>query len=744
MRMTPTASKSPREVLGLAGPGRQLGTFGGVFTPTLLTILGVIMYLRVGWVVGNAGILGGFLIILLAYAITGTTGLAMSSMTTNIRLGAGGAYAIVAQSLGLEIGGALGIPRYLSQALAVTMYLFGFREGWLWVFPGHSPLLVDLAAFVGLYLIAYLSLDLAIKVQYLIMTVIGASLVSVAVAAFQGSMVIPFEEVQMWGTFPGTPEEGFQGTTFWVVFAVFFPAATGIMAGANLSGDLKNPRKSIPRGTMGAIGVSLVIYLLLAYWVARSATPDDLTSNYTVMIDRAAWGPAVLAGLLGATLSSALSSMVGSARILQAMGEHRVLPGSPWLGAVTEKGEPRHAMMVTGGLVAGSLLLRDLNAVAPLITMFFLITYAMLNLVVLIEQSMGLVSFRPLLRVPRWVSAAGLLGSTLTMFIVHPVFSLIAVAMVLVFYLILLRRRLVAPFGDMRSGLFVTAAEWAAKKVATLPSHQERAWKPNILVPVVDARATRGSFRLLHDIARPKGSVKLMGLATGSADDRLGPGLQSLADSFRERGVFASSTVLEQPVDFASGVVTGMQALRGVFFKPNMVFLELPDGDDMERDFALIEEEARRGSIGVLIHAPHPKAGLGGQQAVNLWIRDRSPDWRLKMQFGNMDLPILMGYKLLRNWKARMCIITVVEDEANTNEARQFLEALLAVGRIPRTEVEVVTDPFPEYLARAPQADVSIFGLGPKPDFAFMRRMVTETRSTCLFARDSGRESALA
>ncbi|MEM1270954.1 MAG: Na-K-Cl cotransporter, partial [Bacteroidota bacterium] len=117
---------------------RKFGTFGGVFVPTLLTILGVIMYLRLGWVVGNAGILGGLAIILLAYAITLCTALSMSSIVTNIRIGAGGAYAIVSQALGLEVGGSLGIPRYLSQGLAVTLYVFGFREGWMWLFP-ESP-----------------------------------------------------------------------------------------------------------------------------------------------------------------------------------------------------------------------------------------------------------------------------------------------------------------------------------------------------------------------------------------------------------------------------------------------------------------------------------------------------------------------------------------------------------------------------------------------------------------------------
>ena len=130
---------------------KKFGTFGGVFTPTLLTILGVIMYLRLGWVVGNAGLLGAWLIIVIAFMITLTTALSMSSITTNIRIGAGGAYAIISQSLGLEVGGSLGIPRYVSQGLAVTMYIFGFREGWLSIFPGHPAFLVDVIVFAVIY-----------------------------------------------------------------------------------------------------------------------------------------------------------------------------------------------------------------------------------------------------------------------------------------------------------------------------------------------------------------------------------------------------------------------------------------------------------------------------------------------------------------------------------------------------------------------------------------------------------------
>jgi solute carrier family 12 (sodium/potassium/chloride transporter), member 2 len=182
------------------------------------------------------------------------------------------------------------------------------------------------------------------------------------------------------------------------------------------------------------------------------------------MIDRAAWSPAVLAGLLGSTCSAALSSLVGASRILHALASHKALPGAEPLAMTTVKGEPRNAVLVTAVVAVGALLLRDLNAVAPLITMFFLITYAMVNGVVLLEQGLGLVSFRPLLRIPRGVALVGAVGSIFVMFVINPVFSLLALAVVGAFYTYLTRRRLAAPYGDMRSSLFVAVAEWAVKK----------------------------------------------------------------------------------------------------------------------------------------------------------------------------------------------------------------------------------------------------------------------------------------
>ena len=721
----------------------KYGTFGGVFTPTLLTILGVIMYLRTGWVVGNAGLAGGILIIGLAFAIITATALSMSSITTNIRIGAGGAYSIISQSLGLEVGGSVGIPLYLSQALAVTMYIFGFREGWLWVFPNHPALLVDLGIFCLIFGIAYASAGLAFQVQYGILAVIIASLISVGLAAGTGSMEYSLSEVQLWGDYPGAPEEGFPGTSFWVVFAVFFPAATGIMAGANMSGELEDPRGSIPVGTLGAIGLSFVVYVALAFWLALSASSQELVSNYTIMIDRAYWGPAVVAGLLGATFSSALASTVGAPRILQALGSHNILPGGEWVSARTDRGEPRNAILVTGGIVLATLMVRDLNAIAPLITMFFLITYTMINFVVFTEQTLGLVSFRPLLQIPRVVSFAGVVGCLFAMFIVNPTFSLVALAIVVGVYALLLRRSLEADLSDVRSGLFVSLAEWAAKQVSGLSTRQERAWKPNLLVPVVSTEKLRGTFSLLRDLAAPKGSVKLLGLASEHTPDRLKDQVENLTGAFRKRGVFASSTIVKGDA-FGDNLIVGVQALGGAFFRPNILFLPLPDTEQRERDYQAVLRELSDEQMGTVLYARHPDAGIGQREQINIWISDRSPDWEVSMDIGNLDLPLLLAYKLRRNWDAHMRLLTVVEEPAEREPAQNFLETVTDLARMPDTEVMVKVGDFQEHVLRASQADLSLFGLAREPDFAFMRQMTDTTHSSCLFVRDSGQESALA
>lgn len=718
-----------------AKPG--YGTFEGVFVPTLLTILGVIMYLRTGWVVGNAGLGGALLVILLAFGITAATALSMASVTSNVRIGAGGAYAIISRSLGLEVGGSIGIPLFFSQTLAVALYVFGFREGWLSIFPDHNALAVDFATFGLIVAIAFISTSFAFRIQFVILLLIVASLVAIAVAAFQGSMDQP---IVWFGDYPGGESEP-DGTSFWLVWAVFFPAATGIMAGANISGDLKSPRRSIPRGTLAAVAVSLVVYVVLAVWLAKSASDDELVNNFEVMIDQSAWGPAVVAGLLGATFSSGLSSIVGAPRVLSALGDGRILPGGK-LVAAKQGAEPRRAMAVSAVIVAAALMLRDLNAIAPLITLFFLITYAMLNVVVLVEKRLSLVSFRPALRIPIIVPLFGTVGCIGAMFIVNPLFSLAAVVLVLAFYLYLTRRELRTADSDVRSGLFVALSEWAAKRVYKLSADDDRAWKPNLLVPVKDVSQLRGTFRLIRSITYPKGSVKILGFAADEPDERAAGRIAHITNAFADEQIFASWTSVRDP-DMARSFVTSMETLRSAFFKPNVALLTYrPDRVD---DLKTILPAATTSGLGVLLFADHPRARLGRRHAINVWFGpDDIGEGSLDTEVGEMDLAVLIALKLKTNWDGTIRLLAEVVDESAKAHGLEYLNAVAERARLGSVETYAVVGDSRTVLTRGPQADISIFGAGRGVDLSIVQAHIELTMSACLFCRDGGQENALA
>jgi len=492
---------------------------------------------------------------------------------------------------------------------------------------------------------------------------------------------------------------------------------------------------------MAAIGLSLVVYVLLAVWLARIAPADELASNYTVMVDRSAWPPIVLAGLLGSAFSSALAALVGAPRILQALAAHGVLPGAEPLARRTPKGEPRVAMAVTAVIVVAALLLRELNAIAPLITMFFLIAYAMVNVVVLIEQRLGLVSFRPLLPIPPAIALLGAAGCTFAMFIINPTFSLVAVVVVLVVYGYLVRQRLDAPYGDVRSGLFQAVAEWGVKKAIRLGGGDGRSWKPNLLVPVEDVEELRGTFRLIHDLASPKGALSIMGIATERRPDELLADLEIAGSQFRDEEVFATWAVVETD-HYTAGFVAGMGALRGAFFRPNTLFLTMPGDSDRAEGMRAIAARAPDYDLGVVLFADHPRAGIGRRRTINVWLRN--PDWESAHEVAELDLALLLAYKLQQNWAGRIRLLTAVESVEEKQEATANLTRLVDLARIPAAEVYAITAPLAQALDRAPQADLNIFGLPSEIDFDWVRTTMAAAGSACLFVRGSGEESAAA
>jgi solute carrier family 12 sodium/potassium/chloride transporter 2 len=701
-------------------PDRRFGTFGGVFTPDVLTILGVIMYLRLTWVVGNAGFIGAVLIILLAKTVTICTGLSMSSITTNIKIGAGGAYSIISKSLGLEAGGSIGLSLYIAQTLSAALYIIGFTEGWLRVFSDHTPIVVSSTAWISLLIISYISAQLAIRVQYIIMTVIGISLLS-----FFLTPAKPVAQFVLYGNF--------EDAGFWRVFAVFFPAVTGIMAGANLSGDLKDPRRSIPLGTITAILVTMIIYIALAYVAARIAVPEELRTNQLIMVDKALWGQAVIAGIMGATLSSALGSMLGAPRILQALAEQKTVPLSKIFAAKTERNEPRNAIIFTGILIEFALIMGNLNFLASLITMFFLITYGMLNLVVFAQQAMKIISFRPTLKIPIFVPLLGAVLCIFMMFLINPIFSAVAMTIIVTLYIWLAHKGLEAKWGDIRGGLILFLVERAARLGARFPRHQI-SWKPDLLLPVEEPEAWTGPLLLIRNIIAPSGSV----FAFTIRKERLQKTQKALDELFfplKDQGTLVYTTVIKES-DFLRGATLVIQILRSRTLRPNIIFLTVGRNKRKDHSINQLMAQATKHEMGVILLCQHPRMAFGMQKDVNLWLRDKSPNWHLAM---------LITLQLHLNWEGKINLITTTSDKDDRRRLHGFLERISDRARLPSmTDLHVIVGSFKESLKIAPRADINILGLGADNiPFGRIREVTDLTNSSCIFIKDSGQESAL-
>ncbi|MBL7127419.1 MAG: Na-K-Cl cotransporter [Ignavibacteria bacterium] len=709
-----------RIAFGKKETGSKFGTFAGVFTPDVLTILGVIMYLRFGWVVGNAGFLGAVAIILIAKSVTICTGLSMSSITTNIKIGAGGAYSIISKSLGLEAGGSIGIPLYIAQTLSTALYIIGFTEGWLLVFPDHNPIIISSIAWIGILTISYISAKFAIRIQYIIMVIIGLSLLS-----FFLTPVKPVTDFVLIGNF--------ENANFWLVFAIFFPAVTGIMAGANMSGDLKKPRRSIPLGTMTSIGVTLIIYIGIAYVLSVVSTPEELRSNQMIMLDKAFWGPAIIAGIMGATLSSALGSMLGAPRILQALAEQKTIPFHSVFAAKTKRNEPRNAIILTGIVIEVSLIVGSLDVLATLITMFFLITYGMLNLVVFIEQSMKIISFRPTFKIPRFVSFLGAAGCIIIMFLINPVFSFIGIITIISLYIWLGKKEMEPSWGDIRGGLFLVIAERASRISAKFPRHQIT-WKPDLLLPIENPDVWAGPLLFIRNITYPSGSIFGFTVKEEALPETK-ESLKKLLKPLKDQGIQINSAVLEDN-DFLHGTKLVIQTLQGGAFRPNILFLTM--GEDTRKDEAIkqLVNQAAEHELGTIILRQHSRVAYGMQKDINIWLRDKSPNWHLAM---------LITLQLQLNWEGKINLVTASTEKKDERRLYNFLDTLSSQARLPSmTEFHVLIGNFKDTIQGAPRGDINIFGLAQDDlPFNFMRGVNELTGSSCIFVRDSGWESAL-
>jgi len=312
--------------------GHGFGT-SPVFLASVSTILGAIMFLRFGYAVGHAGMLGALLIIVVGHLVTVPTALAIAEIATNRRVEGGGEYFIISRSFGATIGGAIGISLYLSQAISVAFYMIAFAEAFsplgAWFQQttglGWDPRMISLPAVIGLaFLVVTRGANLGVRALWVVVGILVLSLLFF----FLGSPVevvgstVEGADLQSVSLFSGLENPD----PFILVFAIVFPAFTGMPAGVGLSGDLANPRRSIPLGVLSATATGMVVYVAVVVKLAISATPEELATDQLIMSRIALWGPIIPIGLAAATLSSAIGSILVAPRTLQALSGDGILP----------------------------------------------------------------------------------------------------------------------------------------------------------------------------------------------------------------------------------------------------------------------------------------------------------------------------------------------------------------------------------------------------------------------------------
>ena len=442
--VTATGSGTRNGTTTDAGAGHGFGT-APVFLASLSTILGAILYLRFGYAVAHAGLAGTLLIIVLGHMVTIPTALAIAEIATNRKVEGGGAYFIISRSFGTTIGGAIGIALYLSQAVSIAFYMIAFAQA----FASLAPAFESMTGFAfdsrfvsipGMVLLAILVLSRGagpgIKALWVVAAIIAVSLV----LFWLGSPIDGRETAQL-----RLFERVDNPDPIILVFAIVFPAFTGMAAGVGLSGDLANPRKSIPQGVLWATVAGMAIYAAVAVKFALSATPATLAGDQLVMTRIAVWGPIIPIGLACAALSSALGSILVAPRTLQALAADRVAPSEKTNAFLAqgrgEKNEPRNATLVTAVLALVTVAIGSIDLVAQIITMFFMVTYGALCAISALEHFAARPSYRPSFRSKWYLSLLGFLSSLFLMFQINPFYAILSIGIMVAIYEVIRRTR---------------------------------------------------------------------------------------------------------------------------------------------------------------------------------------------------------------------------------------------------------------------------------------------------------------
>ncbi|CAM5129549.1 unnamed protein product [Natator depressus] len=520
-------------------PASRLSTFFGVVVPTVLSMFSIVVFMRVGFVVGHAGFLQSLLMLVVAYVIILLTVLSVCAICTNGAIQGGGAYFMISRTLGPEFGGSIGLMFYLANVCACGVYILGLVEAVLDVFgadgtdpPGARALpqgyfysflygsvvlllcllvcLVGRAAFLIFLVVNLVLLDIFVS-----FVAVGPRQVPVARdanhtvnASFTG-----FRLATLRANLPAMYSRDYTTNnvmTFATVFAVMFNGCTGIMAGSNMSGELRNASSSIPKGTIIAVVYTFIIYFLLFLMTSFTCERTLLKEDYGFFRSINLWPPLVLVGVYAASLSASMSSLIGASRILHALAKDDLF-GIILAPAkiVSKGGNPWVAVLYTWALVQLVLFAGKLNTIAGIVTVFYLVAYAAVDLACLALEWASAPNFRPTFQLFSWHTCLlGIASCLLMMFLISPAGASGSLVLMLALLGSIHLRAPASSWGYISQALIFHQVR---KYLLLLDVRKEHVkfWRPQMLLMVANPRSGAQLVRFVNDLK--KGGLFVLG-----------------------------------------------------------------------------------------------------------------------------------------------------------------------------------------------------------------------------------------
>lgn len=674
-----------------------------VFFTAISTILGAILFLRFGYAVGTTGLLGGILIIILGHLITIPTALAISEIATNTRVEGGGEYFIISRSFGLNIGATIGMALFMSQAISVAFYVIAFTETfeplfewwnktYAWELP-RQAISMPVMALLAL-LILRKGANMGVKALYVVVVLLGISLIAFFVGTTNETQSISI----------GNQNIGFfNKKEFFQVFAICFPAFTGMTAGVGLSGNLRNPGKSIPKGTMLATLIGMLFYLAVVYKLATSATQEDLLSHQLVMKNIAFGGFILIPlGLAASTISSALGSILVAPRTLQALASDKSFPTRK-VNHYLSKGkgetqEPVNATIVAIAIAFIFVGLGNVNFVAEIISMFFMITYGSLCLISFLNHFGSAPSYRPRFRSKWYISLAGFLLSVWMMFQINAMYTILAYAVITLLYIYINR------YHKNRKGfeaIFKEAIFQLNRKLQVYmqgkrSQNEKNEWRPAALCLSANSFERDKIFRLMNWISYKHGFGTYFHFIQGyfsrqtylDAKNELDKLIYNQSDN--DNSVYIDTMISPS---YTTAIAQTIQSPSISGMENNMIIFEYDKHahEELERIIENINL-TRAGDYDVCVFAQSNKA-IKYRNGIHVWIKPTDHT--------NANLMILLGYIILSHpdWQKGKIIIYSVCPKEKMEESRHELRELVQTGRLPITLSNIEILPVEEDVA---------------------------------------------